>query len=154
LLDDAALLACMAYVDLNPIRAKMAKTPKGTIHTSVSKRIIAAKKNQQPASLLPFVGKLRQKMPKGLPFGLTDYLFLVDNTGRCIREGKRGYIEAHIPEILTRLNICPDNWLSMSKRFSKIFHGTVSYEDVLNDYYHHLERKRRHNLGCCEQYLA
>jgi REP element-mobilizing transposase RayT len=39
LYDQAALVACMAYVDLNPVRAKMAATPEASTHTAVRSRI-------------------------------------------------------------------------------------------------------------------
>jgi hypothetical protein len=68
LLDEAALVACMAYVDLNPVRANIAKTPESSGYTSVKQRVIAAKKEKQPKVLLPFVGNPRKTMPKGLPF--------------------------------------------------------------------------------------
>ncbi len=41
LLDQAAIVSCMAYVDLNPIRANMASTPEASEHTGAQQRIIA-----------------------------------------------------------------------------------------------------------------
>ena len=79
LLDESALAACMAYVDLNPLRAKISQTPETSEFTSVKKRVAAAKHQKQPKPLYPFVGNPRENMPDGLPFELSDYLELVYN---------------------------------------------------------------------------
>ena len=62
LLDESALLACMAYVDLNPVRAKIEKTPESSAHTSIKKRAIAIKNQhcQPNASVSPWQDRLRQ----------------------------------------------------------------------------------------------
>ncbi|WP_444934004.1 nitrogen fixation protein NifB [Microbulbifer sp. JTAC008] len=63
-LDERALAACLAYVDLNPIRAGIAKTPEESDCTSIQQRIHTAISGQQPKSLLPLVGGERRDMPK------------------------------------------------------------------------------------------
>ena len=154
LLDEAALAACMAYVDLNPVRANVAKTPETSGYTSVKQRVISAKKAKQPKLLLPFVGNPRQEMAKGLPFELKDYLELIELTGRCLREDKSGYIEENQPALLNRLNIKPENWLILSKDFRNLFHGAVGHGDALTDYCQHKGLKRRTNVTCCDKLLA
>ena len=83
----------MAYVDLNPIGAKMANTPEESDHTSAQVRLMCAKEGKQSKQLLRFAGMPRQIMPKGLPFELKSYLELVELTGRIIKEDKRGHID-------------------------------------------------------------
>jgi REP element-mobilizing transposase RayT len=128
LLDEQALAACMAYVDLNPVRASMAKTPEHSSHTSAKRRIAEAEKTPsdaqspyQPMSLFPFVGNPRESMPQGLPFKLSDYLELLDWTGRIIRDDKRGAIQENAPDILTRLNIETKNWIHSAQHFEGSF---------------------------------
>tara|TARA_B100001059_G_scaffold235105_1_gene279711 strand:+ start:21161 stop:22135 length:975 start_codon:yes stop_codon:yes gene_type:complete len=154
LLDEAALAACMAYVDLNPIRAKMAKTPEESDHTSVQKRIDSAKISKQPKQLLRFAGMPRQIMPKGLPFELKSYLDLVDLTGRIMREDKRGCIDNNHLPILERLNISPENWLKLTTQFTRVFHGAVGRPSSQVSYCENLNRKRRANISNCEKLLA
>jgi hypothetical protein len=92
LLDEAVLLACMYYVDLNPIRANIANTLGMSKHTSIQKCLESIKQPATTHSLMPFVGNPRQGIPKGI-VSLKDYCELVDITGRIIRNDKAGHID-------------------------------------------------------------
>ncbi|CAM2937913.1 transposase [Vibrio rarus] len=152
LLDDAALLTCMAYVDLNPIRAKISDTPEHSDHTSIQLRIQGVLKGEQPKTLLPFIGNELQNQGRGIAFSLSDYLELLDETGRIIRNDKRGAISEHSEKLLSRISIPPKNWLKLTTEFGQLFHGPVGTLDELTCYCEHLEKRRRHFSSCC-QYL-
>ncbi|USD64308.1 transposase [Vibrio sp. SCSIO 43136] len=110
LLDEKALAAAMAYVDLNPVRAGVAKTPESSDFTSVKARIDALNQNQTTAHCLhPFVGSSNNIKPNGIPFRLIDYLELIDWTARQFREGKYT-MDTPLPPILDRLDIDSATW--------------------------------------------
>ncbi len=116
LLDEAALLTCMGYVDLNPIRADMADTPEESGYTSIQQRIRELL-NQPPSSenlptLMPLVKQKDDRHPNAIGFTAIDYLELVDWAGRAVREGKRGAIPSDIPPILQRMGLEPDAFVN------------------------------------------
>ena len=49
LLDNGAVIGCMAYIDRNPLRAKMAQDPADAVFTSIAHRLSAAGAGQQPS---------------------------------------------------------------------------------------------------------
>ena len=144
LLDQGAVLSAMAYVDLNPVRAKMANTPEESDFTSISERINELRKYKkwqtkeetaqkkfcenipQPLSLMPFAqpNNASSKKPV-INFNLLDYLELVDNTGRILRGNKRGVIPEGCEPILIRLNLCPSGWLEIVSNLEKAFSQLV-----------------------------
>ena len=101
LLDERALVACMVYVDLNPVRAAMAETPEESDYTSIQERI-----RQPDTDSLSILDENENENEKDkFPITLKDYLELVDWGGREIKHNKRGYIPNHAPPILARLHM-------------------------------------------------
>ena len=131
LLDEKAVLTCMAYVDLNPIRAKMASKVDESEFTSVFERIheksyhAENKEENKGKELLKFVGSEFKGQEQGLCFDLIDYLELVDWTGRVIRDDKRGSISSDEPSLLCALGVDSDTWLGLANDFGKDYHGAV-----------------------------
>jgi hypothetical protein len=135
LIDDVGLLTCMAYVDLNAIHAKLAKTPETSDYTSVQARI----NRRYIIELMPFADELDSKdNNQAIPFLLSDYLTLVDwsllrihapatfvhpvhQNGRAVRDDKQGHIPAQLPPILRRLKLPPDQWLQALDNFDSGF---------------------------------
>ena len=138
LLDETALFACMAYVDLNPIRAKQAKTPETSDFTAIQERITcynrASKKrhdNHQPRELVKLQKTGQRQDESALSIDLESYFELVDTTGRMLRD-KKGHIPEHIQPILTRLNINPINWIHLIRGFEEHFQTFIGRIKSLN----------------------
>lgn len=70
--------------------------------------------------LLPFEGGQSSSIQAGILYALSDYLELVDWTGRIIRKDKRGFIDTEVHPILKRLDISPDRWQINTTQFEAI----------------------------------
>jgi REP element-mobilizing transposase RayT len=137
LLDEAGLLTAMAYVDLNPIRAGIAKTPEESEFASVEQRIRQLKPNSHIRK------STRKRIPlhhfanpgdhqrTGIPYTSTDYLQLVDWTARSIRADKRGSIATSQPSILQRLEISAEGWTEVMSRRGSILGRAMGRLDSL-----------------------
>jgi REP element-mobilizing transposase RayT len=114
LLDERAVYACMAYVDLNPIRAGMATDLEKSDHTSIQRRIRQERRapstEHMNSPLAPLSAGTRQSQTR-LTISLEGYLDLVDWTGRIIRDDKTGAIPQSVPRLLRQLSMDVDDWL-------------------------------------------
>ncbi|MGD9591253.1 MAG: transposase [Candidatus Berkiella sp.] len=139
ILDEGALLATMVYVDLNPIRSKMAETPETSEFTSIYERIkdiakskaknnkIDIDKARQPSKLMRFSNARNcdNENEPCIDFSLKDYLELVDDTGRVIKENKKGAISNKFSPILMRLNLNPSHWHDLIKGLEHGFYYAI-----------------------------
>tara|TARA_R110002110_G_scaffold271566_3_gene487080 strand:- start:106366 stop:107391 length:1026 start_codon:yes stop_codon:yes gene_type:complete len=154
LLDDVAVLSAMVYVDLNPIRAGIAKTPETSKFTSIYERINYINKQlnknnhkyvpqestsgveilenlPQPKALVPFAPRIDEDT-LAINFKLSDYLELVDYTGKTIRDDKNvGAIPECLSPILYRLGFGANHWVNFIQNLGSRFSYAIGSEVLL-----------------------
>jgi len=138
LLDEGAVLKCMAYVDLNPIRAGIAVTPEASAHTSVKARIEGKDDHLSPLGTMSGSGKA---LDQSIPMTRKDYLRLVDWTGQALRLGKRGRIPARVQPLLDRLELEPDHWVKEMQYYGRWYYRAVGRLHALQEYCDHLGQR-------------
>ena len=131
LLSENAILAAMTYVDLNPVRANIAKGVSTSNNTSVQMRHAQIRKNEAIASqvLAPLAGVKSANVP---PMSEAEYIDLVDFTGRELHPGKRGVIKADEPPALRKLGLDKNHWTMKVKGVGSNYWRVVgSLEELL-----------------------
>ena len=151
--DERALLAAMTYVDLNPIRAKMAPGLNRCRHTSVRARHRAVLRRPEIANqpLLTMVGANSYNAPL---LTNADYLELVDFTGRMIHPGKRGVIKETEPKALTKLGLDPKHWTAKVKGIGNGYWRVVAEVEDLMDLAVQFKQRTLYGIGFARQLIG
>ncbi len=103
LLDEAAIVACMAYVDMNPIRARLTQRIEKAPYTSVKHRV---EHSEKPP---PELGKLSR-----VGLSLDEYVDVLRWT-LAIEDGVMTEPIVKISTMLKRLQLSNDEWLGKVK---------------------------------------
>jgi len=106
LLDEAAILACMVYVDLNPVRAGIANDVTDCRFTSLRRRL----QRYSAAEPLAAINTSEADPPYG-PLSLSDYIALVRWTADAQKDSRRG-IKAIAPPAIHSAQVDPEQWLN------------------------------------------
>jgi hypothetical protein len=143
LLEPHALLSCMAYVDLNPVRAAMCETLADSNHTSIQRRLNEGESLSANASspgsnrdqpLKPVAGLDSEGL-----FDMTDtsYIELVQWTGEQARSDKRGRLKPinngkrAAPADVWQVSNHPETWLRQVHGTESVYYRAIGSAEAL-----------------------
>ena len=158
ILDESALLACMAYVDLNPVRAGEVPLPEDSPFTSAYLRIKANRAGKRLKAirseieesnsnkhntesyevgskaadwLCPFDDDKPNCGHKAFPITTEEYLSILDWTGRLMGETAKGRIPESMEPILNRLRVKKEHWLDVVENFGRMFYRAAGGTELM-----------------------
>jgi REP element-mobilizing transposase RayT len=154
LLDEKALIACMAYVDLNPVRAGISRQPANSSYTSIKTRNQIRKKNSKksisPKVLLPFSDENKEDISNRylIHCTLDEYKDLLKWTAKYIHHKS----SRHTFNI-GGFTFSGAQFNAMAQSFEKLFKSLVGTSDSYLKKYRSFKFKKHTGLLNCEKYL-
>jgi len=122
LLDETAAITCMAYVDLNPVRAAVSNTIEESEYCSIQKRLIGMTQAQLEQAVSAVKGEVESSK---LSINLGDYIELVEWTGKYINHPDKVSIPATLAPIFCRLNLNQSQWINQVNTFGNNYGRAV-----------------------------
>ncbi|MBS0456525.1 MAG: transposase [Proteobacteria bacterium] len=144
LCDERAVLAAMAYVDLNPVRAGIVNRLEDSAHTSVKARLDSLQAEELTRPLAPIRGVA---LATCLPLTLAEYLALVEWTGKQVRPDKRGALAADAPSVLAQFDPRPERWVTRVKAIGSGYWRVVGEVDDLIEHARRLHQRWLKGVG-------
>jgi REP element-mobilizing transposase RayT len=143
LLDERAILSCMIYVDLNPIRAGIASSLEDSHYTSIKRRLACMKIGKQPTELKCLKTQLESN-PTFINIDLTCYTHLLRQTATKLKNIRlvNTQNEKIKSSLLEQFGIDEDNWLTLTSHIEEEFSYVVGSVISMEEYRKKLRQKK------------
>ncbi|MFQ3206088.1 MAG: putative transposase [Glaciecola sp.] len=143
LLDERAIISCMVYVDLNPIRAGIATTLENSHYTSIKRRLACLKIGKQPTELKCLKTPLNNGL-NVINIELICYTNLLRQTATRLKNAQ--IIDAQSmrikSSILDQFGIKEDNWLILTSHIEEEFSYVIGSVTYMEEYRKKLCQKK------------
>ncbi|MCO7223082.1 transposase [Pleionea sp. CnH1-48] len=149
LLDEGAVLSCMAYVDLNPVRAKITQKLEESHHTSIKQRLQNITDDKSLVkTLLPVSGSVKQITQN---ISNRDYINLVEWAGKAIVHPNKASIPKEAQSVLERLNLQSNHWLTQLQSLESRYCRVIGPVELIRQRAKKLYRRCLHGISSAKQ---
>jgi hypothetical protein len=131
LLDESAIVTCLAYVDLIPFTHALLSDPGRMEHSSYFDRVQSATPGRSEAWLCPMGKEAVDEGRSRVSLDLEDYLALIDWTARQWAPDPGEPMPDSLTEILRGLQIHPHRWVETVAGFERLFHRVAGRADSM-----------------------
>ncbi len=133
LLDEGALLTCMAYVDLNPVRAGLASVPEEALFTSIRERLLSAAR--APAAAVPGLMPFADQAAAGsesLPGSFENYVEIVRFAAQSVRGDQTLPVPPAVAERLERHGLESSTFIDTLRNYPRCFFTMVGRAHLID----------------------